>query len=53
MMVKRSPTSPTMTTSIAKTLLNQRNEILQVPAREEDYNGAMEFQVGMRSPKPH
>ena len=28
-MVKRSPTSPTMTTSIAKTLLNQRNEILQ------------------------
>src|SRR5271165_1783527 len=29
MMVKRSPTSPTMTTSIAKTLLNQRNEILQ------------------------
>ena len=29
MMVKRPPTYPIMTTSIAKTLLNQRNEILQ------------------------
>ena len=35
MMVKRSPTSPTMTTSIAKTLLNQRNEILQEWLRQQ------------------
>jgi rsbT co-antagonist protein RsbR len=35
MMLIRSPTSPTMTTSIAKTLLNQRNEILQEWLRQQ------------------